>query len=187
MKYATKNKSAPIKYDAIAQLLHWCMAAILGYLMFFSHFENIPDRLIQDKIQLHSGLGLLIILLGIFRWYWRKSRPQPLQVSYPASWQKTLSGFVHHAFYALFLISPLIGVVLAGFVSYDVSVFGLFEISSWLADSESKKSLINSAHGFSADLILFLLVLHVAAALYHQFIIRNNIINRMTPNINKRM
>jgi len=181
MSHVTKNNLTPEKYDIVAQLLHWSMAIMLLYLIFFSHFEEISDDLMKEKIQLHAGLGLLIIFLGLFRWYWRKYRPQPLPISYTNKLQEKASSLIHHAFYALFLLSPVIGILLAGFVSYEVSVFGLFEISFWFQSSERKASLVNSLHGFSADLILALLVLHIAAALYHQFIKRNNILYRMTP------
>lgn len=176
-----RDNTPPAKYDAVAQLLHWSMAIMLAYLIFFSQFEAMPEVLVKDKMRLHSGIGLLIIFLGVFRWYWRKHQPQPVTVTYPSAWQGKVSRFVHHAFYTLFLISPLLGMLLAGLVSYEVRVFGLFEISSWLEDSETKRSLINSLHGLSADIMLFLLVLHIAAALYHQFIIRNNLLHRMTP------
>lgn len=172
---------SPKKYDLVAQFLHWSMTLILLYLIFFSQFEEIPDAVMENKIELHSGLGLLIVVLGLFRWFWRKTRPRPAPVETDPPWQTRAADIIHQVFYALFLLSPAVGIVLAGLVAYPVRIFGLIEISGWLSDNEKAAGLMNSVHGFSADLILYFLVLHVAAALYHQFIKRDGIIWRMTP------
>jgi hypothetical protein len=49
----------------------------------------MPEAVVKEKMQLHSGIGLFIIILGVFRWYWRKHRPQPVTVAYPSAWQGT--------------------------------------------------------------------------------------------------
>ncbi len=175
----TNHSETSKKYDLIAQFLHWSMALILVYLIFFSHFEDLADDVMTSNIKIHSGLGLLIILLGIIRWHWRQSHGVP---SVPGpKWQKTASKFVHLAFYSTFIISPLVGIILAGLVSYPVSVFGFIEISGWLSDNDSMAKIINSVHGFTADVLLALLVLHVGAALYHHFIKRDGLIWLILP------
>ncbi len=172
---------SPKKYDLVAQFLHWSMTLILLYLIFFSHFEELPDAVMESEIELHSGLGLLIVVLGLVRWYWRKTRPRPAPVETDPPWQTRAAEITHQAFYALFLLAPAAGIVLAGLVAYPVRIFGLIEISGWLADNEGAAELMNSVHGFAADLILYLLIVHVAAALYHQFVKRDGLIWRMTP------
>ncbi len=176
-----KSKGTLARYDAVAQALHWLMAAILIYLIFFSHFEELPDLAKEKKVRLHSGLGFLIVALGAFRFYWRRNRPRPAEVATGPAWQKNLASIIHYAFYGFFAIAPATGFVLSGFVSYPVNVFGIIEVSGWLQDSETAARLTNSVHGFSADLMTVLLVLHVGAALYHQFVLRDGLINRMLP------
>ena len=140
----------------------------------------------EGRIKLHSGLGLLIVLLGVFRLYWRQSRPRPAPLVGGPKWQTKAAEFIHWAFYALFLLTPAIGFALAGLVSYPVGVFGLIEVSGWLKDNESLAELVNSAHGFSADIMTVLLALHIAAALYHQFVKHDGVIWRMIPYCRKR-
>lgn len=157
------------------------MAAILAYLIFFSEFEDVPDALMEQNIQLHSGLGVLIVVLGAFRFYWRRSRPRPDPIANEPRWRIKASEFIHIAFYSLFLIAPAVGVVLAGLVAYPVRLFGVVEVSGWLRDNEAAATIANSLHGFTADVMTGLLVLHVGAALYHQFIKRDGLIWRMLP------
>ena len=176
---------APIvnRYDLVAQFLHWAMALILIYLIFSSSSENVPDATMEERIQRHAGLGLTIIALGVIRWVWRFVRPRPIEVHFETPWQRTIANTTHHMFYALFLLTPAIGFFLATLVSYPVRPFGLATIFRWPEDSPMVAGLVNSAHGFAADIILVLLILHIAAALYHQFVRRDSVILRMMPRI----
>ena len=153
------------------------MAAILIYLILFSSFEEVPDAEMVSRIKLHSGLGILVVVLAI----------APATITNSPRWQVRAAEAVHYAFYALFLIAPVIGLVLAGLVAYDVSIFGVFSVADWLADNAGAADLVNSFHGFSADVLLALIIVHVAAALYHQFYKRDGLIWRMLPFGNPRI
>ncbi|MFN0022756.1 MAG: cytochrome b [Parvularculaceae bacterium] len=178
----TKNIS-PERYDLVAQCLHWAMAMILIYLVFSSSFEDVQDMVMEQRIQLHSGLGLTVLGLGLVRWIWRFARPRPAPISVDARWQKIAADIIHHAFYGLFLLAPLLGLILATLVSYPVQPYGLGPLFRWPEDSPMVAGFVNSLHGFAADVILVLLVIHTAAALYHQFVRRDAIIARMLPRI----
>lgn len=171
------------RYDWLAQVLHWAMAAILVYLIVTGSFEDVPDNVMEQKIQLHSGLGLMIIVLGLIRWGWRFFRPKPETVVFEKKWQKTIAVVIHQAFYALFLIAPALGVLLATLVAYPVRPFGFSPIYQWPENSPAMADLVNSFHGFAADVIMVLLIVHAGAALYHHFIQRNSVMLRMLPRI----
>lgn len=169
------------RYDFVAQMLHWVMAGLLLYLLFLSHFETVPDTIMEGKIKLHSSLGFLVLVLGLFRFYWRKTRANLLPQFDGPRWQVIAANVTHRTFYVLFLVAPAAGFVLAGLVAYPVRLFGFLEMSGWLADNEGAAELMNSVHGFAADLILYFLILHVAAAHYHHFVKRDGLIWRMIP------
>lgn len=177
----TQTQTTPKRYNIVTQALHWMMAGLLVYLIFFSQFEEVPDASMEQKIQLHAGLGVIVLLLGLFRFYWRKNRPRPAPIETGPLWQQKASEIVHHLFYAIFLLGPLIGFILAGLVAYPVRIFGVLEVSTWLQDNEAAASIVNSMHGLTADILTALLVVHVAAAIYHHFIKRNGLIWRMLP------
>lgn len=180
---ASQQSPPAERYDLVAQCLHWIMALILVYLIFTSSFEEVPDSVMEERIRLHAGLGLTIAALGVVRWLWRFVRPRPHDIEFDQPWQKTLARAIHQIFYALFLITPAIGFFLATLVSYPVRPFGLGPIFQWPEDSPMVAGMVNSVHGFAADVILALLVLHVAAAVYHQFVKRDALLLRMMPRI----
>lgn len=182
LKKADKGqRTSPARYHLVSQVLHWVMAAILIYLIFFSSFEEASDTEMMSRIKLHSGLGALIVILGLVRWFWRITKPRPAPIENAPKWQEHTTEVVHHAFYVLFLISPALGLILAGLVAYEVRVFGFFDVSDWLGDNMTAAEVINSLHGLTADIFLILIIIHVAAALYHQFIKGDGLIRRMLP------
>jgi cytochrome b561 len=157
------------------------MAGLLLYLIFFSSFEEVSDEQMVDQIRIHSGLGVLIILLAVFRLYWRRAKPRPETIQNAPHWQIIAAHLTHHLFYILFLLGPVFGFKLAGLVAYRVNIFGVFDIAGWLADNPDAAGLVNSFHGFVADVLIALIVFHVAAALYHQFVKGDGLIWRMLP------
>lgn len=176
-----RQGASPERYHWIAQLLHWGMAAILIYLIIFSSFEEATDAEMTERIRLHTGLGFTIVGLALIRWFWRSARPRPAPVENGPRWQIVAAEAVHRAFYLLFLVAPAFGFVLAGLVGYRVKVFGVFDIAGWLADDEGAAEIVNSFHGLAADVLLVLLLVHVAAALHHQFIKGDGLVWRMLP------
>lgn len=176
-----RSKSSPDRYDLVAQGLHWGMAAILLYLVFSSGFEDVPDTEMAQRIRLHAGLGLFAGLLGVIRFVWRRWRPRPAETEGGPGWRRAVAKTTVNLFYALFLLMPAVGVILAGLVAYPVRPFGGVDISGWLTNDESAAALVNSVHGFLADTLLAFVALHVGAALYHHFVKRDGLLWRMTP------
>ena len=167
-------------YTLTAQLLHWAMAGILIYLILFSGFEEMSDPEVLENIPFHALLGLTILILGLIRWVWRLLNPPP-EDQESSVWQLRWAKRMHLAFYALFFIIPVLGVILAGLVNYEVNVYGVFELSSWLKDDPEAAKLTNSLHGFATDVMTALLIIHVAAALYKQFYQGKSTLSRMLP------
>ncbi len=177
----TANGVSPKRYDFVAQLLHWAMAGILFYLMFFSGFHDLSVEQKAAKVELHAGLGALVLVLGVVRYAWRLARPRPEKLTSDWSWQPRVASLVHNGFYVLFLLAPAIGFVLAGLVDYPVRLFGALDVSGWLSDNAELASTLNSVHGLSSDIIMVLWIVHVLAALHHHFVRRNGLIWRMLP------
>ena len=175
----------PQRYDAVAQILHWVMALILLYQIFFSEFEHMTSAAKANEVQLHAGLGMIVLVLGILRLIWRFARPRPAPLPGP-KWQVRAGEWTHWLFYILFVLTPLSGIVLAGSVDYPVRVFGGPEISEILADDAKRAMSVRAVHGLMANIIMVLFFLHVLAALYHQFVVRDGALLRMAPPHGKR-
>ncbi len=175
----------PSAFDARFVALHWLLAALIagallsGLYMVGLAFSPLRFRLFNW----HKWAGMLVLALSLARLGWRLglTRKRPLPAAMPA-WQLAASRGTHLAFYALFLIVPVLGWLYTSAVGVPVVWFG------WLAlpdltpvDKPFADLVLKPLHSVSAYLLAGLVVLHTAAALKHQLADRDGLLSDMWP------
>lgn len=170
-------------YTATAKSLHWVMAVlIIGLLALGFYMEDLP--LSPDKLKLyswHKWAGVTAFLLVLVRLAWRAGhRPPPLPASMPKVLQLAAHGG-HLALYGLMLAMPLSGWLMSSAKGFQTVWFGLLPIPDLLAKDKALGDLLQNVHATLAVLFVLILVGHVAAALKHHFIDRDDILTRMLP------
>jgi cytochrome b561 len=168
------------RYSNIAILLHWLIAVLMIYMLFWGE-----DLIRNDKgtfnPSVHASIGITILVLSVLRLAWRLASPPPSLPGDDHGLQAKLSDATHWLFYALMIGIPLTG--MADFGRHLVrhseqagaTIFGLFPVP------QIPLSALGRLHGISTKLAIALLILHVAAALKHQFWDKDRLINRMLP------
>ena len=170
------------RYTLVAIWLHWITAILLIYMLFWG--EGLIKSFGAETPAnpgLHVSLGISILLLGVLRLVWRFMNQPPADVPMSA-WQAKASHALHWLFYAAMILIPLSGMAaldhsIAGkhpeFAS--ITYFGLFIVPHY------SLSWFGSAHDLLTKLAIGLLIVHVGAALKHQFWDKDNLLRRMTP------
>jgi cytochrome b561 len=176
------NPSA--RYSIVAIVLHWTMAVLMIYMLFFG--EDLIARA-QGTFwpSTHASLGFLILLLTFVRLGWRIANPPPPLPISTARWEALASHATHWLFYMAMVGLPLSG--LTAFTSHMVkhpdsigsSIFGLFLVPALPDFGFGDQAHL--LHNLGSKAGIFLLFLHVAAALKHQFWNKDNILRRMSP------
>lgn len=182
------------RYSAVAMILHWSIAlAILALLaagLWMTDAIKQPEtRNVAFKVyQWHKALGLTVLVLTLIRICWRIANPPPPLPASMSSLERAGSGLVHAGLYALMLAIPLAGwaMVSASPLGFPTMIFGLFEwphisVLAGLEDKKPAEALFKATHKYLAFGAIVLIVLHVAAALKHHFINRDNVLARMLP------
>ena len=114
-------------YYLVAQILHWVAAFIIAFnLLSGWKLGDFPLTQKHVLIMIHSGVGVTIFFLMVFRWWWRKSH----NLYSPPGWWKRISMILQVIFYPLVLIQVCIGVTLAAFIDYEVLAFGFINFSA---------------------------------------------------------
>lgn len=192
---ATAQRS---RYTAVAIALHWVIAiaifALLGFGLWMTEAIHQPESKAQAFVvyQWHKSLGLTVFALVLIRLVWRMfNPPPPLPQTMPA-WEKMAAGISHRLFYVVMIVMPLLGwaMVSASPFGLPTMYFGVFEWPHivWLAELENKKpveAIFKTAHRTGAYLLIALIGLHVAAALKHWIVDRDEILGRMLPFLQK--
>ncbi|HEX4046142.1 MAG TPA: cytochrome b [Gammaproteobacteria bacterium] len=172
-------KNTAAAYGSVTKIFHWLIFILLfGMIIFGFLLSNIPKDYQPVAYNIHKLIGLSILVLMILRLLWTLSNPKPAVPRDTPAWQQWAERFVHYSLYAVVLAMPIsgwIGSSSAGKPPHlgDIA-FGL--------PIEKNKELITtsfSVHEILAFVIIGLVCVHVGAALYHQFIKKDNVLQRM--------
>ena len=181
------------RYGAVAMTLHWLLAAMILFMLGLGPFMTSLDEADPRTFplfQLHKSIGLTILMLSLARLGWRLTNPVPALPSGMSVPERFAARAVHVLFYVLMIAIPLIGwaTVSSAALAVPTMWFGLFEWPHipFLADlPRADKRVIEGplavTHAVLAFSMLALVVLHVAAALKHQFRDRDDVLKRMLP------
>jgi cytochrome b561 len=144
-------------YYTVARSLHWVAAFIIAFNLMSGWI--ISDFPLEQKlwiIMVHSGIGVTIFLLMLFRWWWRKSH----HLYEPPGFWKRPAAVLMWIFYPLLLIQTVIGMLQAVFIDYDVRAFGFINFSAIAEANESLRNLFLDLHGMTAILLIVLVLIH---------------------------
>ncbi len=180
------------RYHCGAILLHWLMAVlIIGNLVLGILLEDIPDDQKFQFYQLHKSLGISVLVLTVLRIVWRFMHPAPALPSSLKAWEAWAVKITHSLFYVLMAAIPFSGwaLVSASPKNIPTILFGVIPLPKLpffdgVVDVEARKELshsIGEVHELLAYTLLILLALHVAAAIRHHWLLKDETILRMTP------
>ncbi len=172
------------RYGWVAIAFHWAIAVLVigQWLLGEAMHEWVSDRNLRFALfQWHKSVGLLILFVAIARILWRFKEPVPRPPADQPLWQVRLSRAVHWSLYALIILMPLSGWLRVSTSERQLPImfFDLFEVPKLMGPNKELSDLFHEAHEVMATLILVLVVLHVAGALYHHFVRRDDVLRRM--------
>jgi cytochrome b561 len=181
------------RYGNVAMTLHWLIAAlVLTNLYLGLSFDSYPkgDPSLFQVVQIHKSIGLSVLVLSLARLIWRLVNPVPPLPAGMSPLLKFAAHATHYLLYFLIIAIPLSGwaMVSASRLSIPTHYFGLFDWPNigFIANMplDQKHGLhepLEAIHTYLAWSAIVLVVLHVAAALYHQFFRRDDVLRRMFP------
>lgn len=184
---------SPSRYTRTAMLLHWLVAVLIAAnIILIWIVELIPENLVRPAIDTHKSLGITVLGLAILRLLWRVANPPPPLGDGYKAWEKAGAHAAHIALYVLIFALPLSGWLhdsaWKAAAQFPMQLFYLFP---WPrlgfianldpATKEVLHSLFGAIHKYLSYLFYGLFVLHVGAALKHQFWDREPQLARMLP------
>jgi cytochrome b561 len=171
------------RYSPMAQTLHW-LTAILVLIAFIYSPGGSEERVYaaarDAQRQLHESLGLTVLALTLIRVLWRAvdNRPDPPDV---VRWMGITSKVVQGLLFALLFAIPLTAIIGAWLEGHPLTLLGGIRIASPMARSHAGGAVIAEIHTWLGDAILWIAGLHALAALFHHYVIRDNVLISMLP------
>lgn len=181
------------KYTHTAIALHWLIALLIFVnLVLGLAADSMPDDWLRPAMSTHKSIGITVLGLVLMRLLWRFThQPPPLPTAYPR-WERIAAHSAHIALYLLMIAIPVSGLLTdstgKSALQWKLYWFGLFEwprIDSLMQlEPVYKKQLhhlFGDIHEWLSFVLMGLWVVHVAAALKHQFIDKHPELQRMLP------
>ena len=188
------------RYTMVAIILHWVIAVAImlqlasGLWMVEAIKGATYQALAYDTYQWHKSLGLTVLVLSLFRLVWRLAHKPPALPHGMKPLERRAAHITHLLFYGVMIGTPLTGWAMVSASPWDLPTiwFGLFEVPHipWLyhvdqAAKEGVEAGFKLSHEIMGKLGLALLLLHIGAALKHQFVAKDHLMWRMVPRIRR--
>ncbi len=173
------------KYGNTAIFFHWLLAVlIIGTWCFGAYMHDLPFSPMRVKqFNWHKWAGITILGLSALRLLWRLRHRAPALPSHMSPWQQSVSRITHIALYGLFFATPLAGWAYSSAAGFQVVLFGVLPLPDWVPISKDLAETLKGLHKVCSFSLAAFVVLHIAAALKHQFIDRDTLMRRMTPSV----
>jgi len=160
--------------------LHWITGLLfIGALALGLYVEDLPRT--PEKFELlglHKSLGVIVLCVALARLFWRLKEGAITSVAVLSKSQELVAKGVHHLLLLGTLLMPISGLMMSVGAGRAVKVFGL-EIIAAGEKVEWLGALGGGIHGLAANVLIAVLVLHVAGALKHQLIDKDGTVSRM--------
>lgn len=170
-------------YASVAKWLHWLMAAIIlcmipaGLTM-----TRLGDGPVKNQIyDLHKSFGMIVFTLAVVRAAWRVSRGAPPPVSTLTPFLRVASLTSHRLLYVLIFFVPIVGWIGTSMCCGPVQLFGMFDLTLPIRGDEHTAETVFAVHRYGAYLMTAILLVHISAAFFHGFILRDRVLPRMLP------
>jgi cytochrome b561 len=171
------------RYTATAIALHWLVAALIVG-AFVIGLIAVDLAVSPQKLKLyswHKWIGVSIALLALVRIGWRLRHPAPALPSGMARWEQHVATGTHLLLYALLLAIPVTGWLMSSASGFPVVYFGVLPLPDLVAKDKALADALKLVHYALNKTLLVLVVLHIAAALKHHVLDRDDVLTRMLP------
>ena len=177
------NSTGRTDYSRAAIGLHWIAAALtIGNLAFGLYMVDLP--LSPAKLRYyswHKWAGVTIFLISGLRLLWRLTHPSPALPSSMPAWQRTAANASHHVLYLLFFAAPLSGWLFSSAAGFPTVYFGVLPLPDLLTKNNELAEILKLVHRGLNYTLAALVVVHVAAAIKHHVVDRDDVLVRMLP------
>ncbi len=172
------TQATPTRYHPFYVVLHWMMAVpiILNLLTGMFALDPMPDTPVKiGPLSVHAIAGMLIAILLVVRLIARFVLPRPATANENNPFLRFVANATHFLLYV-----GIIGMVISGMGLLTMANLPAVFRGEVPFPSDFMDFLPRIGHGLTATILLALVGLHIAAALYHQFIVKDNLLARMS-------
>jgi cytochrome b561 len=173
--------SQQTQFTALMRILHWLMAAMVFTMLGIgvAMVASLGDY--HRLVSIHRPLGAAILILVVIRFVNRQFSSLP---PFPAT-MSSQERFIAHAsellLYTLLFVLPLVGWGMLSAARFPIVLWGSLHLPPILPHSVMLYAFLRKTHTLLAYLLFLAFIAHFGAVLFHTFVVRDGLLNRMVP------
>ncbi len=174
MTTSTDSSQEAKKLPALVVILHWFVAASVFFLFISSWWMlslPLPSAEYTYRelpFQLHKNIGITLFV-AVALMSVRRVSSLLREAASSRAWLQRLAAWDHLLLYSLLVICCLSGYLSSSYSGWATTLWWLVDIPSWTVENDDRNILFSEVHLWSCWALLGLLLLHIAAAIYHGF------------------
>lgn len=176
-------RNTEASWGSLARLFHWVLAAlIIGLFAYGLWMKGVEPREARGyHYAIHASIGISVLALMVLRVVWRFANPTPQPPPGSQRWEITAAHLGHLALYVAVFGAAIAGWFLAGSgrATLDYYLFGIVPMPNMLGTNSPYHGFFEEAHELLAYGVIALVVVHIAAALWHAHVKRDGVMARM--------
>ncbi len=168
-------------YTRTAVILHWATALLvfsafaLGLYMVGLAFSPTKLRLFSY----HKWMGVTVFLFAAARLAWRAFHKTPELPDAMPAWERFAAKSAHWLLYALMFAVPFSGWLMSSAHGFQTVYLGIIPIPDLIGKNKELEEALELVHSILNKGLMLLAFMHIAAALKHHFIDRDEVLKRM--------
>ena len=180
--YFCTLKNMSRKHNAVTRVIHWITVAIViaAFVLGPEDINEMNNPNLEWGVQVHETLGLLVLGLSVLRIFWMFFTEKPREIAMPRV-MRIGSRAVQGVFYLLLLSVPasaILGIWLEG------DSLALVQNTAWASPFNTHENLgefLLDTPPALADVLIWLAGFHAAAALFHHYFLKDDVLKSMLP------
>jgi cytochrome b561 len=171
--------AAGLRFTLLSRLLHWSMAAMVIAQLFIGATMVASLGYYPLLLAIHRPLGIAILAFAVVRLFNRITHRPPPFLATMSPIERRIATWSEYLLYALLLAQPLIGWAMLSAARRPIVLYGPFHLPGIAPHNISVFAALRLSHTILAYLLFLAFTGHMCAILFHTFVLRDRIIDRM--------
>lgn len=168
-------------YDDVAVTLHWLTAAlVLVQFVLGQTWDWFSRPTHHLMVATHMSFGIILTLVIVARLLWRFAFRHHV-TSLETGWVRVASTTVHYLLYSLLATEAVLGFLSRWEGNEAMSFFGLQIAPPFTGSGQKVAHQLQDIHNWVGWAIIVLAFGHALAALYHHYVLKDRVLQRMLP------
>lgn len=175
-------RNSSTRYGLIAQVLHWAVVGLVCYQYILA--SRAAEATLFQRLGLlatHKSVGLTVLALAIVRLAWNHGTGRPYPPRGEPAYRVRLAKVSHGLLYGLLLAMPITGWLMSSAANTPVSYFGWFTLPDLIAADPEWLERLETLHGSLFLALAITVAAHMCAAVYHEVVLKDDVLRRMLP------